>query len=147
MILAGEAETLALGTRLAALARPGDVIALSGDLGAGKTTLARGVLAALGLEGEAPSPTFAIVQTYTPPETRMPVAHIDLYRLNDPGDAEELGLDDLRYDHLVLVEWPERLGAHLWHDALRLRLEPAAEGGRRLTADVPPSWEARWPPT
>ena len=146
MILADEAGTLALGARLAALVQPGDAIALSGDLGAGKTTLARGLLAALGLAGEAPSPTFAIVQTYAPPETRLPVAHIDLYRIEEPDEAEELGLDDLRADHLLVVEWPERLGAEMWHDALRLRLEALPEGGRRLTAQLPPSWEARWPP-
>lgn len=146
MILAGEAETLALGARLAEVARAGDVIALSGDLGAGKTTLARGLLAALGLDGEAPSPTFAIVQTYGPPETRFPVAHIDLYRIDAPEDAEELGLDDLRRDHLLIVEWPERLDPRMWHDALQLRLEADPEGGRRLTARTPPSWEARWPP-
>lgn len=147
MRLADEPAMLALGARLAALARPGDVIALSGDLGAGKTTLARGLLAALGLVGEAPSPTFAIVQSYAPPETRLPVAHVDLYRLDDPEEAEELGLDDLRADHLLLVEWPERLGARLWPDALFLRIDADAAGGRRLTARVPAAWEARWPPT
>jgi tRNA threonylcarbamoyladenosine biosynthesis protein TsaE len=147
MMLADEAATLALGARLAAVARPGDAITLSGGLGAGKTTLARGLLAALGLAGEAPSPTFAIVQTYAPPETRMPVAHVDLYRVDDPGEAEELGLDELRADHLLLVEWPERLVADAWRDALRLAIEPVGQGGRRLTAQVPPSWEARWPPT
>ena len=146
MRLADEAGTLALGARLAELVRIGDVIALSGDLGAGKTTLARGLLAALGLAGEAPSPTFAIVQTYAPPETRLPVAHVDFYRIEAPEDAEELGLDDLRFDHVLIVEWPERLDPSMWHDALRLRLEATAEGGRRLTAQVPPSWEARWPP-
>ncbi|HEU4968639.1 tRNA (adenosine(37)-N6)-threonylcarbamoyltransferase complex ATPase subunit type 1 TsaE [Sphingomonas sp.] len=146
MILADEAATLALGADLASIVRPGDVITLSGDLGAGKTTLARGLLAALGLAGEAPSPTFAIIQTYAPPETRLPVAHVDLYRIEDPGEAEELGLDDLCADHLLLVEWPERLGPELWQDALRLRIETVEEGGRRLTADVPPSWEARWSP-
>lgn len=144
--LPDEASTLALGARLAALARPGDVVTLSGDLGAGKTTLARGLLAALGLKGEAPSPTFAIVQTYGPPETRLPVAHIDLYRIEGLEEAEELGLDELRADHLLLVEWPERLGAGAWRDALRLRLETEEGGGRRLTAEAPPSWEARWPP-
>lgn len=143
--LADEAATLAFGARLAAAIRPGDVVTLSGDLGAGKTTLARGLLAALGLEGEAPSPTFAIVQTYAPPETRLPVAHIDLYRLDDPDEAEELGLDDLRYDHLLLVEWPERLGALVWPDALALDLARDANGGRVLTAKVPAAWEARWP--
>ncbi|HEV2568056.1 tRNA (adenosine(37)-N6)-threonylcarbamoyltransferase complex ATPase subunit type 1 TsaE [Sphingomonas sp.] len=146
MELADEAATLRLGATLAGRVRAGDVITLSGGLGAGKTTLARGLLAALGLPGEAPSPTFAIVQTYAPPETRLPVAHIDLYRLNEPEEAEELGLDELRRDHLLLVEWPERLGASWWENALRLRFEEAPQGGRRLTAEVPPSWEARWPP-
>ena len=147
MILADEAATLALGAKLASAVRPGDVVTLSGGLGAGKTTLARGLLSALGLTEEAPSPTFAIVQGYGPPEVRLLVAHIDLYRIDDPADAEELGLDDLRTDHLLLVEWPERLGSHLWPDSLKLILAPAPEGGRRLTAEVPPSWEARWPPT
>ncbi|MBA2919589.1 tRNA (adenosine(37)-N6)-threonylcarbamoyltransferase complex ATPase subunit type 1 TsaE [Sphingomonas sp. MAH-20] len=146
MILRDEAATLAAGAELAALAKAGDVITLSGELGAGKTTLARGLLAALGLQGEAPSPTFAIVQAYGPPETRLPVAHVDLYRIEHPEEAEELGVDELRGDHLLLVEWPERLGAEFWRGALRLRIEAAAEGGRRLTADVPPSWEARWSP-
>ena len=145
MILADEAATLELGRSLARHVRSGDAIALSGDLGAGKTTLARGLLSALGLEGDAPSPTFAIVQTYAPPETRLPVAHIDLYRIEHAEEAEELGLDDLRADHLLLVEWPERLGAALWRDVLQLRLDALPEGGRRLTAEVPPSWEGRWP--
>jgi tRNA threonylcarbamoyladenosine biosynthesis protein TsaE len=144
--LAEEPATIALGRALAERVRPGDIVTLSGDLGAGKTTLARGLLAALGLSGEAPSPTFAIVQTYAPPDTRLSVAHVDLYRIDDPGEAEELGLDDLRADHLLLVEWPERLGAAMWRDALQLRLDPLPDGGRRLTAKVPPSWEARWPP-
>lgn len=145
--LPDEAATLQFGAKLAELVRAGDVITLSGNLGAGKTTLARGLLSALGLAGEAPSPTFAIVQTYGPPETRTPVAHIDLYRIDNFEDAEELGLDDLRSDHCLLVEWPERLNAAAWQDSLRLRLEADEEGGRCLTADVPPSWEARWPPT
>lgn len=144
--LRDEADTLGLGGKLAALVRPGDVITLSGDLGTGKTTLARGLLTALGLEGEAPSPTFAIVQTYSPPETRLPVAHVDLYRIEEPDEAEELGLEDLRGGHVLLVEWPERLAARIWRDALRLCIEAVPGGGRRLTAEVPPSWEGRWPP-
>ncbi len=122
MILSGEAGSHAFGRRLAALVRPGDVIALSGPLGAGKTSIARGLLAALGLEGEAPSPSFAIVQPYDPPEVSLPVLHVDLYRIDDPAEAEELGLDDARADSLLIVEWPERLGAEAWHDALWLTL-------------------------
>lgn len=145
--LADEAATLDIGRRIAGVARPGDVIALFGDLGAGKTTLARGLLAALGLAEEAPSPTFAIVQPYAPPETDFPVAHVDLYRLDEPEETLELGLDEMRSDTLLLIEWPERMGAALWADALRLSLQRTPDGARVLTATVPPSWEGRWPPT
>ncbi len=150
IVLVDEDATLDFGARLAAQCRPGDVIALSGDLGAGKTTLARGLLRGLGLEGEAPSPTFAIVQPYEPPELRLPVWHVDLYRLEAPEEAGELGLDDARRDALLVIEWPERLGQALWEDALYLELgiEPRPDGqpaARRLTATLPPAWEARWP--
>ncbi|MET0308218.1 MAG: tRNA (adenosine(37)-N6)-threonylcarbamoyltransferase complex ATPase subunit type 1 TsaE [Sphingomonas sp.] len=145
MRLASLDDSYALGARLAAVARPGDVIALSGELGAGKTSIARGLLAALGLEGEAPSPSFAIVQPYAPPEVRMPVLHVDLYRIEDPDEAEELGLDDARDDSLLIVEWPERLGASWWGDALWLNLEVAPDGARSLTARVPAAWKDRWP--
>ncbi|WP_137863272.1 MULTISPECIES: tRNA (adenosine(37)-N6)-threonylcarbamoyltransferase complex ATPase subunit type 1 TsaE [unclassified Sphingomonas] len=144
MILDGPEASLELGRRLAELAHPGDVIALSGPLGAGKTSIARGLLAALGLAGEAPSPSFAIVQPYDPPEVRFPVLHVDLYRLDDPSEAEELGLDDARHDSLLIVEWPERLGEAAWHDALWLSLDVAPDGARALTAKVPAAWRDRW---
>ena len=137
-----EAERIgaAIGVALAA----GDVVLLSGDLGAGKTTLARAMLKARGLAGAAPSPTFAIVQPYAPPETDLPVAHVDLYRIEDTDELIELGLDDYLYDGALLIEWPERLGGEGWSDALSLRI--SGEGDVRvLTADVPPAWEARWP--
>jgi len=146
MLLRDAAATEAAGAALAPLLEPGDVVALFGDLGAGKTTLARGLLAALGLTGEAPSPTFAIVQVYAPPEVRLPVAHVDLYRLDDPGDVEELGLDDALADGALLIEWPERLGARLRPSALRLHLAADPAGGRRLTWERPEAWEQRWPP-
>ncbi len=144
--LADAEATAQAGARLAPLLRAGDVIALAGELGAGKTSFARGLLAALGLAGEAPSPTFAIVQPYAPPEIALPVAHVDLYRIAAAADADELGLDDYLADGALLVEWPERLGARLWEDALRLHLAPDPGGGRRLTWAVPAAWEARWPP-
>lgn len=145
--LTDAAASEALGAQLAAVARPGDVIALSGQLGAGKTSIARGLLAALGLEEEAPSPSFAIVQPYAPPETRYPVLHVDLYRIDDPAEAEELGLDDARYDSLLVVEWPERLPDSVWADALWLTLTIEPDGARGLTARVPAAWEDRWPLT
>ncbi|PVX30926.1 tRNA (adenosine(37)-N6)-threonylcarbamoyltransferase complex ATPase subunit type 1 TsaE [Sphingomonas pokkalii] len=147
ILLASLDEALALGVALAAVVGPGDVVALSGPLGAGKTSIARGLLAALGLEGEAPSPSFAIVQPYDPPEVRMPVLHVDLYRIEDPEEAEELGLDDARSDSLLLVEWPERLGAAAWQDALWLTLSVGPDGVRALTARVPAAWKGRWPLT
>jgi tRNA threonylcarbamoyladenosine biosynthesis protein TsaE len=144
VILRSPQDSLALGAQLAAVAQPGDVIALSGPLGAGKTSIARGLLTALGLEGEAPSPSFAIVQPYDPPEVRFPVLHVDLYRIEDPDEAEELGLDDARGEALLIVEWPERLGEQGWDGALWLTLEMLPDGARALTARVPAAWKARW---
>lgn len=145
MRLTSPEESFALGARLAGIARPGDVIALSGPLGAGKTSIARGLLAALGLEEEAPSPSFAIVQPYAPPEVGFPVLHADLYRIERTEEAEELGLDEAREDSLLIVEWPERLGEDWWHDALWLSLELTPDGARVLTAKVPAAWRDRWP--
>ncbi|MEG3180279.1 tRNA (adenosine(37)-N6)-threonylcarbamoyltransferase complex ATPase subunit type 1 TsaE [Sphingomonas sp. LT1P40] len=143
--LADAAATEAFGAQLAAVARPGDVIALSGQLGAGKTSVARGLLAALGLEGEAPSPSYAIVQPYEPPEVQFPVLHVDLYRIDDPNEAEELGLDEARGDSLLVVEWPERLADGYWADALWLTLTILPDSARGLTANVPAAWGDRWP--
>ena len=137
----------AFGARLAEIALPGDAIALSGPLGAGKTTIARGLLRQLGLAGEAPSPSFAIVQPYAPPEVRFPVLHVDLYRIEDPSEALELGLDEARGDSLLLVEWPERLPETVWRDALYLTLAGGGKTPRSLTAAVPSAWRARWPLT
>lgn len=142
--LPDEAAMLALGERLADQVRMGDVIALEGGLGMGKTTLARGILTGLGFAGEAPSPSFAIVQPYDLPEVRLPVAHVDLYRLEDADEATELGLGEYLLDSLLIIEWPDRLGAGLWDHALHLTLSDGLEGGRRLTARVPDGWRERW---
>jgi tRNA threonylcarbamoyladenosine biosynthesis protein TsaE len=144
MDLPDEGAMLALGERLAGQVHMGDVIALEGGLGAGKTTLARGILAGLGLAGEAPSPSFAIVQPYDIPEVRIPVAHVDLYRLDHAAETEELGLDDYLQDSLLIVEWPDRLGDRLWDHALLLTIDVVPEGGRRLTARAPDGWRERW---
>ncbi|MBN2971649.1 tRNA (adenosine(37)-N6)-threonylcarbamoyltransferase complex ATPase subunit type 1 TsaE [Roseomonas aeriglobus] len=144
MLLPDAESTDTFGRRLAPLVQVGDVITLSGPLGAGKTSIARGLLSALGLPGEAPSPSFAIVQPYDPPEVRLPVLHVDLYRIDDPADLDELGLDDARWTSLLLVEWAEHAGPDAWPDALHLTLSVADDGGRVLTAAVPPGWEDRW---
>ena len=145
MILPDTLATKAVGARIAALVRAGDVVTLSGPLGAGKTSVARGLLAALGLEGEAPSPSFAIVQPSDAPEVRLPVWHVDLYRLDDPAEVDELGLEDERGDGLLLVEWPERAGPAAWPEALALTLSIEPDGARRLTWAVPEAWGDRWP--
>ena len=144
--LADPMATHGLGEALAGLLRVGDVVTLSGPLGAGKTSLARGVLAGLGLADEAPSPSFALVIAYAAPEVRLPVWHVDLYRLSGPGELDELGLEDARDEAALLVEWPERAGEAAWPNALRLALSPETTAGRRLTWIAPAAWEARWPP-
>jgi len=143
-VLADEAATDTFGRRLAARLAPGDIVLLSGDLGAGKTALARGILTGLGHAGEVPSPTFTLVQSYELPGVRLPVWHVDLYRLDDPNEVEELGLDEILADGALIIEWPERASGR-WPEALHLTLADTGEGSRRLTARVPPAWEARWP--
>lgn len=145
MLLENEAATEALGRSLAALLRPGDVIALSGDLGTGKTTLSRGILRGLGFEGDVASPTFPIVQPYGGADVRLPLWHVDLYRIESPEELEELALDEARQEAALVIEWPERMGDLLWRDALRLHLSVAQGGARSLTAEVPPAWKGRWP--
>lgn len=142
MILADEQATASLAAALARKVRAGDVVALSGALGSGKTSFARALIAALGHGGEVPSPSFAIVQPYE--ALTPPVWHVDLYRIEDPSELAELGLDQLD-DALLLVEWPERAGPGAWPNALRLTLEITGPEGRALTAEVPAAWEGRWP--
>ncbi len=138
------AATEAFGARIAGRLRPGDVVALSGGLGAGKTTLARGVIAALGYRGEVPSPTFTIVEAYEPPAVRLPVAHADFYRLERPGDAEELGLDDYREGAALIAEWPERAGGFGSEPGcLAIALEIAGSG-RRAIVEPGADWLGRW---
>jgi len=143
MRLADETATRELGKRLAGVLRPGDVVTLSGPLGVGKTELVRALIAALGHSGEVPSPTFAIVQPYE--DLSPPVWHVDLYRVEDAGELDELGLESVS-DAVLLVEWPERAGKAIWPEALRLELDFDDEGARRLTAHVPAAWQGRWPP-
>jgi tRNA threonylcarbamoyladenosine biosynthesis protein TsaE len=138
-----EAATLAIGEKLARLLKAGDVVTMTGDLGAGKTTMVRGLLHALGHDAEVPSPSFAIVQPYE--DLDPPVWHADLYRVERASELAELGLDSLG-DSVLVVEWPERAGADAWPEALRLSLEITGPKRRRLTAQVPAAWEGRWPP-
>ena len=144
MILSRPEATEAFGRRLATRLRAGDVVALFGELGAGKTTLARGILAGLGHDGDVASPTFPIVIPYE--SLVLPVWHVDLYRIEDPAEIGELALDEALEDGALIVEWPERMGGSLWPNSLRLTLSREGEGARSLTAGVPAAWETRWPP-
>jgi tRNA threonylcarbamoyladenosine biosynthesis protein TsaE len=127
--LADAEATAALGARLAAGLQVGDVVLLQGDLGAGKTTLARGLIAAwTGVDEDAPSPTYTLVQVYEGP--RGTLQHMDLYRLTDPEEAFELGLEDALLEALTLIEWPERLGAFAPPNRLIVELAPHGAGRR-----------------
>lgn len=138
--LPDEKATVRFGAGFASLLRPGDVVCLSGPLGAGKTTLARGVIAALTSGEEASSPTFALVETYEAGDFAL--WHFDLYRLEKAEDVWELGLEEAFAEGASLVEWPERIAAHIPPTGLLLRLEPSGEG-RRLTARGDEDWARR----
>jgi tRNA threonylcarbamoyl adenosine modification protein YjeE len=140
--LPDEKATAALAAQLADIARPGDIIALSGDLGAGKTSLARAFIRARGGIETVPSPTFTLVQLY---ELRGgPIWHFDLYRLQRAEEAWELGIEDAFREGISLIEWPERLGDLLPVRRLRVALDfGPAPSARRATLSAGPEWSER----
>ncbi|HEX3808251.1 MAG TPA: tRNA (adenosine(37)-N6)-threonylcarbamoyltransferase complex ATPase subunit type 1 TsaE [Rhizomicrobium sp.] len=127
----------ALGARIAGALRTGDCVALAGDLGVGKTTLARAILQSLGVREAIPSPTFTLVQSYETSALR--VRHYDLYRLEHAAEMDELGLDEALDEGAALIEWPERAGGRLPDDALMLKLSIEGQG-RRVKISGPPRW-------
>ncbi|HWD28925.1 MAG TPA: tRNA (adenosine(37)-N6)-threonylcarbamoyltransferase complex ATPase subunit type 1 TsaE [Rhizomicrobium sp.] len=137
--LPGLAATQALGARIAASLKVGDAVALQGDLGTGKTTLARAILHSLGVTEEVPSPTFTLVQYYETPG--LNVRHYDLYRIENPSEVEELGLDEALDDGAALIEWPERALAWLPADRLHVSLS-LEDGARRAQVTGPARWAA-----
>lgn len=123
--------TVALGVRLSRIVRPGLLIELHGDLGAGKTTLVQGLMQGLGWSGEAKSPTFAIMYEY---ESEPPVLHVDLYRLED---SRGLGIEEYLETRVVIVEWAERLSQEFReYPRLSIRLEPHGEGRLAIINDL-----------
>ena len=140
--LEGEAATARLGAAVAAELKPGDVVCLSGPLGAGKSTLARGLIPALTTaDEEVPSPTFTLVQFY---DGATPVAHFDLYRLTSPDEAFELGLDEALEDGAAVIEWPQRLEGRLPPDRLDIEIAFDETGeGRRARLTPHGAWEGR----
>lgn len=138
LVLRGLRETEQLGRRIASALKAGDTVALEGDLGAGKTTLARAILQALGVAGDVPSPSFTLVQHYETP--RLKIAHCDFYRIENPAEVDELGLEEALADGALLVEWPERAPGHLPDDALTIRIGILGEGKRAVQFSGPARW-------
>ncbi|MEQ9812691.1 MAG: tRNA (adenosine(37)-N6)-threonylcarbamoyltransferase complex ATPase subunit type 1 TsaE [Azospirillaceae bacterium] len=146
LALADPSATDAVAARLAGLWRAGDVIALEGALGAGKTALARAAIRAAAGDPalEVPSPTFTLVQSYA--VAGLEIWHFDLYRLSGADEVVELGWDEARAEGVVLVEWPDRLDGLLPADRLTLTLTQPPGGGtqtRQLIVDAGPSWRDR----
>jgi len=138
--LSDETATAALGARIARGLMPGDAVLLKGELGAGKTTLARAILRALGVEGHVPSPTFTLVQAYQTPDVAL--FHYDLYRIESPREVVELGMDDALEDGVALVEWPERgFPARLARDALTVTLIQTNAAAREAQIAGPARWQ------
>ena len=143
MILANEAATARLGAAIATQLRAGEAVCLSGPLGAGKSTLARALVRTLTTaDEEVPSPTFTLVQFYEGP--RLQVAHFDLYRLSNPDEAYEIGLDEALDEGAAVIEWPERLAGRLPPDRLDIEIALGDDaGGRRATLTPHGAWEGR----
>jgi|SRR5580692_2608891 tRNA threonylcarbamoyl adenosine modification protein YjeE len=136
--LADLKATAALGAAIARMLAPGDCVALAGDLGAGKTTLARAILRALGVGEIVPSPSFTIAQAYE--TARVPVHHFDLYRIENTGELDEIGLDEALDAGAALVEWPERAAERLPRDTLFVALSIAGDTARLARLSGPAKW-------
>ena len=140
--LPDEAATAAFAASLAVLARPGDVIALEGELGAGKTSFARAFIRARGGRGEVPSPTFTLVQVYE--LGGAAIWHFDGYRLRDPDEAWELGIEDAFQEGISLIEWPGRFGSLVPARRLQITLsQGVSPSARRAAIDAAPEWAGR----
>lgn len=128
-----EAETITLGQKIGAKLQRGDIIALQGTLGAGKTTIAKGIAQALGIQDTITSPTFCLISEY---EGTMPLYHMDVYRLEDSDDFINLGADDMLYGQgVTLIEWSEKIMHELPQKTIVLQLIPNDDGSRTITLE------------
>lgn len=135
LLAASASETTRIGEALGALLGPGDVVAITGVLGSGKSVLARGIMAGLGVESKMPSPSFVIVATY---EGRFTVNHIDLYRLAGPGEAVGIGVEDLLgSDGVSIIEWADRITGLLPADRIDVAITLRELPDERLISIVP----------
>jgi len=142
LTLPDEATTAALAAALAPRLKAGDALLLQGPLGAGKTSFARAAIRALcGPGTEVPSPSFNLVLTYDTPAG--PLWHVDLYRVADPREVDELGLEEIFTDGIVLIEWPDRLGPDAPRGALTLSLLPTTGSSRTATFQGAEDWAPR----
>lgn len=135
-------ETIKLGEKIGAMLQPGTVIAMEGTLAAGKTTITKGIAAALGVEDTVTSPTFTLISEY---EGRLPLYHMDVYRLDSAEDFLGLGVEDMIYggDGVSVIEWSEKVRTELPKDTITIRLEAESDGGRTITVENWPFGEIR----
>jgi tRNA threonylcarbamoyladenosine biosynthesis protein TsaE len=127
--LKNEAATAELATKIAGVCEPGDVIALVGDLGVGKTSFARAFISACGGDGEVPSPTFTLVQVYELPKSH--IYHFDLYRIEEPEEIFELDIEDAMYSGISLIEWPDRMGSYIPSERLDIFMTNSSDENAR----------------
>lgn len=121
-----EANTIALGQKVAQIAQKGDIFALEGTLGMGKSVFCRAFIQSLVGNTDVPSPTFTLLQTYDAPD--FEIYHFDLYRLKDPDEIFELGMEEAMYQGVCLIEWPEKMGGYLPRRAITVQITPQSNG-------------------
>jgi len=132
VICKNESDTVAVGKKLSSFAKKGDVFALFGTLGMGKSVLSRAFIKNLTAADEVPSPTFTLVQTYE--ATDFDIYHFDLYRIKSPDEIFELGMEEALYEGVCLIEWPEKMGVYLPRNAFIVNISPFGSG-RKITID------------
>jgi tRNA threonylcarbamoyladenosine biosynthesis protein TsaE len=135
-----EADTRAVGRRIAALVRPGDVVLVGGRLGAGKTVFVSGIAEGLGIDDPVTSPSFVLVRSY---DGFLPLIHADAYRLQSSAELEDLGLNESAVDGVLVIEWGDVFESAFGDDALLVRLEVGDGGTRTISIEARGSWKTR----